>query len=55
MKTRVIIDLPNVPNIDIDSDDDEIIIRISKRYIRDRQDPFDYYSDMGFKKRSWLK
>ena len=36
-------DLPNVPNIDIDSDDDEIIIRISKRYI---QDPFDYYSDV---------
>ena len=48
-------DLRNVPNIDIDSDCDEIIIRIPKRYIRDRQDPFDYYSDVEFKRRYKLE
>ena len=37
-------------NIDIDSDD-EIIIRIPKRYIRDGQDSFEIYSNVEFKKR----
>ena len=35
-------------DIDSDSDDDEIIMRIPKWHIRDRQDPFDYYSDVEF-------
>ena len=39
-------------NIDIDIDsDDEIIIRIPKRYIRDGQDPFEIYSNVEFNKR----
>ncbi|XP_015186000.1 PREDICTED: uncharacterized protein LOC107071481 isoform X2 [Polistes dominula] len=36
---------------DIDSDNEDIIIRAPKRYIRDIQDPFDFYSDVKFKKR----
>lgn len=41
---------------DIDSDsgdepEDPIILRLQKRYIRDQNDPFQFYSDKGFKRR----
>lgn len=37
--------------VDFDLDDENIILRIPKRYIRDMQDPFDFYSEIEFKNR----
>lgn len=37
--------------VGLDLDEENIILRVPKRYIRDMQDPFDFYSEIEFKKR----
>lgn len=40
----------DLPIIDYSSDEEEeVFIRMSKRYIRDAENPFDYYDDVEFK------
>lgn len=45
------IDIDDNNDTNFDLDDYDLIIRIPKRYIRDVQDPFDFYSDIEFKQR----
>lgn len=37
--------------IDIEENDNEVIIRVPKRYVRDFQNPFEYYNERHFEKR----
>lgn len=54
------IDLPNIEFVNLydifskDSEEefpDELIVRAPKRYIRNMQNPFEYYNDVEFKRR----
>ncbi|XP_018304708.1 putative nuclease HARBI1, partial [Mycetomoellerius zeteki] len=48
------IDLPNIPEVflrNLEELEEAPIIRVPKRYIRDMQNPFEYYNDVEFKRR----
>lgn len=52
------VNLPDIPAIFVDNlneEEDELgeehILRVPKRYIRDAQNPFEYYNDVEFKRR----
>lgn len=49
------IDFPNIPEVFLENLEDELeeepIIHRPKRYIRDMQNPFEYYNNVEFKRR----
>lgn len=47
------VEFPDVPDLFLENEDleEEPLIRFQKRYIRDMQNPFEYYNNMEFKRR----